>query len=101
MAATTVSQSKSRIENLNQRRFGLVSVMAVPHTAGRGQFTVAARPHYNRLANAHRYQGRQPEQVADKEAEGHVGDNRCFIQIRATIVISRSSLQTFPLAVQA
>jgi hypothetical protein len=26
-----VDSIKSRIENLNQRRFGLVSVMAVPH----------------------------------------------------------------------
>ena len=43
---------------------------------------------------------RQPEQVADSEVEAHVGDNRCFIQIRATIVISRSSLQTFQLAAQ-
>ena len=35
-AAIAVSNSTSRIEKLNQRRFGLVSVMAVPHATAKG-----------------------------------------------------------------
>ncbi len=33
---TVIAQNKVRRLNLNQRRFGLASFMAVPHAAGRG-----------------------------------------------------------------
>ena len=41
LAIVTSTNSIRRL-NLNQRRFGLVSVMADPHVAGRVQFTVVA-----------------------------------------------------------